>query len=251
MNQRELKEHVAGTYHSIRLGIAGVAIALPFLLWIGGRVRAGLPLQQSMSAYYHSGNGAMRDVFVGVLCAVGIVLFLYKGFTHLENHALNLAGLFLVAVAMFPTELDAAGAERSVSVHGTSAVLFFLCIAYVCLFRAEDTVAEIRNERRQRWYRGTYKSMGVLMIVFPLSAVLLSLLLQPRSEGRATIFFAEMAAVLVFGAYWILKSYEIRQSSVDRHAIEGKLCTRPHGPRDMFKQIPVERDATAAADAST
>ena len=61
------------------MGIVVMAFALPLALWIGGYFRAGLHLQSSMSAYYISGNGAMRDVFVGILWAVGFSLYLYKG----------------------------------------------------------------------------------------------------------------------------------------------------------------------------
>jgi hypothetical protein len=56
-----------------------------------------------MSAYYHSGGGAMRDEFVGILFAVGAFLCLYKGFTTFE-YALNLAGAFVIGVAAFPME---------------------------------------------------------------------------------------------------------------------------------------------------
>ena len=247
MRPSQLREHVAATYHSIRTGIALVAIALPFVLWIGGAWRAGLPLQQSMSAYYHS---AMRDVFVGVLCAVGIVLYLYKGFTRLENYALNLAGFFVVGAALVPTQADGGASDNSVSLHGTFAVLFFLCIAYVCIFRASDTLSEVRDAQKRKRYRRAYKTMGLAMVVSPLLAVLLTLLLQPGSEMRSTIFVVETFAVLVFGSYWTVKSFEIKGSKVDRRAIQGELGTPEYGPKDAFKQIPVQQEAPGAAGQS-
>lgn len=87
----DLRKHITGTYLSLRLGMALIAIFFPIVLWLGG-VAEGQPLQESMSAYYFSGGGAMRDVFVGVLFAIGAFLYAYKGFNDLENIALNLQG---------------------------------------------------------------------------------------------------------------------------------------------------------------
>src|SRR5215212_7799422 len=45
----------------------------------------------------------MRTIFVGFLCITGSFLYLYKGFTKLENLLLNVAGISAVLVALFPT----------------------------------------------------------------------------------------------------------------------------------------------------
>jgi hypothetical protein len=66
----KLQDHMLGTYHSLRLGIFFAGLALPFALWLIGGWR-GVGLQGSMSAYYWT---PMRDVFVGVLVAVGFLL---------------------------------------------------------------------------------------------------------------------------------------------------------------------------------
>lgn len=241
MKTTELKEHVLATYLSLRRGIAWVAIVFPVLLWVGGVLRADLPLQQSMSAYYHAGGGAMRDVFIGVLVAVGAALFLYRGFTKLENIALDLAGVFIVGVAMFPMEWECAGPCRAVSWHGVFAVLFFLCIAYVCIFRASDTLSLIKDADRARRFRRGYRLMGLAMIASPAVAVLLTLFLQPRSEARSTIFFVEAVGVLVFAVYWMVKSREIELSDADQSAVEAKLETPALGPTDAFKEAYVRR----------
>ena len=86
----QLQRHMSGTYFSLRVGMGVLAAALPPLLWLGGRLGDGEPLRCSMSAYYYSAT--MRDTFVGTLVAVGVFLYLYKGFSRQENWALNLAG---------------------------------------------------------------------------------------------------------------------------------------------------------------
>jgi hypothetical protein len=77
----ELLKSIKATYRLLRLGLGWTAIALPLTLWLVGLAR-GIPLQGSMSAYYHTD---MRDVFVGVLFAAGAGLFLYRGFSKIED----------------------------------------------------------------------------------------------------------------------------------------------------------------------
>ena len=57
----------------LRQAIGVLGVALPFLLWFGG-LAARVALQPSISRYYHT---QMHDVFVGVLCAIGLGLFDY------------------------------------------------------------------------------------------------------------------------------------------------------------------------------
>jgi hypothetical protein len=63
-----------------------------------------------MSAYYHAidslypdqgipGQGSMRNEFVGILFAVGALLFAYQGYSRLEDYALNLAGVLALETA--------------------------------------------------------------------------------------------------------------------------------------------------------
>jgi hypothetical protein len=140
MKPKRLQAHITASYTTLRIGMAVLAIALPFLLWIAGHFLAALPLQGSMSAYYHAGGGAVRDVFVGSLFAIGVFLMLYKGFTDFENWALNLAGGFLLIVAVVPMAWGCGDACPKFSWHGTASVVFFLSIAYVCIFRSADTL---------------------------------------------------------------------------------------------------------------
>src|SRR5688500_19294316 len=95
----ELRKHIAGTYFSLRMGIAAIGILLPIILIIAG-AKSPEGLRGSISDYYHE---PVRDVFVGALISVGVALYLYKGFSTTENVALNLAGAFITGVALFPT----------------------------------------------------------------------------------------------------------------------------------------------------
>src|SRR5688500_3060530 len=77
MASPDLDRHISLTYRNLRVGMGVLAVAFPLLLWWIGLV-CSVELQRSISAYYHT---SMRDVFVGVLFAVGAYLYLYKGFS--------------------------------------------------------------------------------------------------------------------------------------------------------------------------
>ena len=243
MTSTDLQDHIRATYFMLRKGLAALAFALPLVLWIGGRIFGGLPLQQSMSAYYHSGNGVMRDAFVGIMFAVSFFLILYKGFTYFENWAFNLAGGFLVLVALVPMEWGCGDACSRFSAHGTFSLLFFLCIAYVCIFRAADTLDLMRDKAMAKRFRGIYRLIGGAMIGAPVIATIVSFVLNlegSESEPRSTLFYIEATCIYVFMAYWIVKSIEITRTNSDKLAMEGKL-TMQYQPKDIFRKISVKR----------
>lgn len=211
-----LHHHMFTTYFNLRVWTGIVALLFPLVLWWGGRLVPEPPieLQGSMSAYYHT---AMQPVFVGALLFIGAILLIYKGYSDAEDRALNLAGLFAFGVAAFPT-LPPTGdqAFKAPVAHGTSAILFFLCIAYVCIWRSRDTVDFIRDPDVRRRYQRTYRTLGALMIALPIAAALLLNLL-----GRSTAtFWVELAAVWVFGAYWLVKSFELRRKGAAAQVLE-------------------------------
>ena len=223
MKGPDLQEHMAGTYFSLRWGMAGIAFAFPLFLAIGGLIVDHEPLRGSMSAYYHSET--LRDVFVGVLVAVGACLYLYKGFSTAENIALNLAGLFAVAIALVPTEWNCGDDCRTFTVHRVVGVLFFASIAYVSLFRASDTLSLIRDTERAKKFRVAYRTLGIAMVVSPVAAFILAAILQPLTDGTSLVFFIEAFAVWMFAAYWFVKSREMAFTQAERLALETKLAT--------------------------
>jgi hypothetical protein len=216
----KLQGHIAGTYASLRVGVGVVGAALPIVLWLGGWIGDNETLRPSMSAYYYSPT--MGDVFVGTLVAVGVILFLYKGFSASEDWGLNFAGIFALGVALVPTDPPDLPA-RAVTWHGTFAILFFACIAYVCIFRASDTLSLVRDTTRARRLRQIYRSLGGAMIGAPLLAALLAFVLRGASEPSRVVFVVEAAGVWVFALYWLVKSRELRETGAAHLALQGKL----------------------------
>ena len=222
-DERErLLKTISASYFLLRRGLAIIALAFPIALWLGGGIDH---LQSSISAYYHFhdtgngpspyGTGRMRDVFVGVLWTIGAFLFFYKGYSRKEDWVLNVAGIGAVLVALFPMDWPGEPGSTTNFVHFTSAVVFFLAIAYVCGFCSGDTLRIISDDARRRRFKRTYAVLGALMFVLPLSLLLihflsdqLSVLPEDTDETRVVLWI-EVAVIWVFAAFWLVKSREI------------------------------------------
>lgn len=202
----EILANISASYFMLRRGMALIAFAFPVVLWIGGGVGE---LQGSLSAYYHAEGGRMRDVFVGVLWAIGTFLLLYRGYSTREDWALNGAGVAAMVVALAPTDWphDAPRTATGLTHYGAAAA-FFLLAAYVCMFRSGDTLRLMRDAARAAMFRATYRLLGLLMALLPLTVWAVHLLL-PRREEPAVLFFVEAAGLYVFATFWTVKSREI------------------------------------------
>ena len=194
------------SYTGLRMGIAIVAFLFPFALWFGGRLR-GIERQHSLSAYFHAvtpgGFGTMHDVFVETLLVIAAFLYLYKGYTTLENRVLNAAGIFAAGVAVIPMPWPDTG--QKLSLHGVLAAAFFFCIAFVCIVCAQTTLRFIRRQGVRRRFLFVYQTLGIAMIALPAIAWLWG----ARHGVSHDVFLAEASAVMTFALYWAVKTYEL------------------------------------------
>jgi len=258
LEPKDLQKRILATYLEVRVGIAIIGIALPLVLSIGGWLRAHLCLQDSMSAYYHASlnDKSMRDWFVGSLFVIGVFLYLYKGFSELENWLLNVGGILCVGVALFPMEWSAchmrncdgtAGfpgclapanpARHAFSLHGFCAITFFLCLALVCWFCAGDTLPLVKRDKTRRWLKGLYRVIAIAMIVSMAGAYILNTVLQ----NPARTFFVEAFGVWSFGAYWAIKSWELSHTAADEKALAGRLKNDRGRVVDLTEAAPASR----------
>jgi hypothetical protein len=227
-----LQKHLLATYFTMRLGLGILAVAFPFWLAIVGWVYAGLPLQDSMSAYYHAvaDERSMRTWFVGILFALGVLLYLYKGFSVRENVALNIAGIATVMVAVFPMAWGPDASTSRFSMHGASAIVAFLAIAFVGVFCCEETLRLIQDPDRRARFQKTYLGLAAVMIVSPLAAFVIS---QIMGLSNRFIFLAETFGLIAFAAFWITKVREMRATQADLLALDGTLIKGTPSPSDV------------------
>ena len=222
MTHSELQHHMFTTYITLRISLALLAFGFPILLCLVGFL-TDQSFQASMSEYYYSvapEGWSLRDLFVGILFSIGILLCVHRGYSYRENNALNLAGIFAIVIAIcplkWPCRADVPECSQfviecvrltSAHVHKTAAVLFFLSIAYICIWCASDSLCLIRNPAREKRYRTAYHLIGVLLIPIGL-ALVLGLVLE-RFSSSVFLLSVEMIGFFVFATYWLVKSREI------------------------------------------
>ena len=86
----------------LRRAVGVCGLALPVLLVPLGWLILGVPPQDNLSSYVHT---PLRDVFVGLLFAIGVLLFCYRGpRTRSKNWTANLAAAFALGLALFPLD---------------------------------------------------------------------------------------------------------------------------------------------------
>jgi hypothetical protein len=255
-DSRELSKHFSDTYFALRSGLALLAFAMPFVLYLYGRFRHGLDLQPSMSAYFWAaGNGQcatfpMRTIFVGFLFAIGVGLYVYKGLTPLENTVLNAAAICAALVAIYPEGLsiaEAADDQRvaqlfescpavkewaalpSMPIHYTAAVVLFVLLAIVAWSCADKSLEYLPVGHDPEKFRRAYRGIAIAMLLFPISGLVLSFLFGAAS-GK--VFFIEAAGILTFGAYWAVKSRELSLSRLEEDPVEAlKHAAQRQGDR--------------------
>ena len=97
------------SYVFMRLAIGVLGFLLPpLLVFLEPILFDGQPYPRgSLSAYYYSG---VRELFVGMLCAIGVFLVIYKIADRTrESRVSTYAGIAVIVVALFPTGKPGAG----------------------------------------------------------------------------------------------------------------------------------------------
>jgi hypothetical protein len=219
-DREELRRHIFSTYISMRIGMLLIALAFPLLLWFVGGWYYDLQLQDSMSAYYWAtiedgGDPPMRVWFVGLLFALGSCLFLYKGYTPLENGMLNLAALCAICVALFPMcwKYNNVSECPSWSLHGVFAIVFFVLLALVAVLHwlyASGRLQGGGRRRSSKYYTWAYGVTAAGMVFFPL----LTLILFEANHART--YLVEVAGIAAFCLFWGVQSWQIHKSQFDQ-----------------------------------
>lgn len=199
------------SYLTLRKLIGILGVGLPFVMMSGGLIVFQTTIQRSISSYYYTG---MRDVFVGILCAIGVFLISYHGYELSDFIAGKLGGASALAIALFPTtpEAHASPAGRIFGmVHYAGAALFFLTIAYFALFLFTKTDPEKTPTPRKKQRNRVYKISGWTILVC-LALIAINGLSGDRSvipEDVHPVFWLETMANMAFGISWIVKGEAI------------------------------------------
>ena len=226
MNQQSrLQESLVLSYLSLRKAVGIIGVTLPFVLAFGNMILNGPGIEHSISYYYYTNMG---NVFVGSLCAIGVFLLSTRGYDRRDRIAGYLGCIFAAGVAIFPTTPmgDATANQKIIgALHGTSAALLFLTLAFFCfvLFTQTDkTIPTRRKVQRNRVYRicgSIILACILLIVVVKLPAV------KTAVEWLKPVFWLESLAVITFGVAWLTKGEMIlkdeESSKLAKPAIAG------------------------------
>ncbi len=200
MGDNNADDRILVSYLTLRRVVGILGILLPVLLVVGSSlVNSRLDIQNSISDYYGT---EMRDIFVGVLFVVGLFLFAYRGYERKDDIAGDLACLFALGVALFPST-SASQAIRTV--HVISAAALFTVLSCFSLFLFTKTDKDVLP-RKKRIRNVIYVICGVIMLVCIASIALYHVLLRNTSVAAIKpVFWLESLALWVFGISWLIK----------------------------------------------
>ncbi len=198
-----MAEEYAISYLQTRRMIGIFGFALPVLLLAGSFVPNGPGTVLGSISQYYGTN--MRDFFVGILCAIALFLFSYKGYNRIDSVLASLAAVFALGVAFFPVMSPCVLVQY---LHLTFAALLFITLAIIslCIFTLtqDNTPAVGRKRIRNTMYRVCgWLMLGCIAVLF-----LYHLVLVGRFGWLDTlrpVFALETLALFAFGTSWLIK----------------------------------------------
>jgi hypothetical protein len=207
-------DSIAMSYIGFRRLIGILGMLLPFICIIGGALFAGMTVQPSISAYYHTN---MRDFFVGLMFVVSLFLITYKGYATIDNAISTASGIAGLCIPIFPclSETDPLhavgifqiGPSASNKIHLTFASVFFLLLAVNSIFLFTRTkpgrsMLTINKKIRNKIYVGC----GAVILVCLLSTAVLLLWATPAFIKQYHVVLAfETIMLFAFGTSWLIK----------------------------------------------
>jgi hypothetical protein len=198
------------SYLGLRKAVGLIGISLPFILIFGKMLLEGPGIQSSISSYYYT---VMRDVFVGSMCAIAVFMASYRGYDWRDDVLGDLACVFALGVALFPTAPDGnvtPRAELMGLVHPICTACWFVTLAIFCLYLFTKTDPSTRQTRKKRQRNVVYVVCGCTIVVCIVLSLIVAFLPGDAPVKRHNpILYLETIAVFAFGWSWFVKGEAI------------------------------------------
>lgn len=226
------------SYYTMRRAVGVIALALPFALAAGSIVAAlcgpapQLPhplLERSISDYYFT---PMRDLYVGSLCAIATFLACSRGYDLHDEAAGYLAGACALGVAFCPSFNPHSKRYVQVDfvlgfVHTAFAILMFLVLAYICIFRFRKSSPGKRLTRRKQHRNRIYAVSGFIMVACMIAMAGITIrAVADRRHPSHWLFWCETLSLCAFGVAWLTKGEGILRDKPHNHN-HGVIHHRP------------------------
>lgn len=230
------------SYLKIRRAIGWLGLLLPFMLLTGNIIvnklnilnsnffiklscytkpyQAQDSFKASISHYYYSTVG---ELFTGVLCAVALFMFCYRGHKlragekGLSDNAMaNLTGFFALGVVVFPTGAGGCIGDNmriflsstyTGYIHFGFASLFFISLALMSMVNFRRT--EVRKQFGKLKNHKTYLICGIGMLACLALIFIYSMWIEKMDikwlNSINPVFCLEAIALIFFGTSWLIK----------------------------------------------
>jgi len=208
-------------YMHLRKAIGWVGTLLPVILLVANPIALAIEnspcavLPGSVSGYYYSPG---RNIFVGVQCAIGLFLIAYVGYDLGDRVITDLAGVFALGVALFPTKPTVASppsvtcqtvaqlSTRQQVVGDIHLVFAGLTFAFLAWMAIRFTNTDKLQPSPQKLLRNRIYLICAIVIVLCLAALVITSLLSASVKGPFPwIFLWEAVGIFAFGVSWFVK----------------------------------------------
>jgi hypothetical protein len=200
------------SYLTMRRMIGILGIGLPLIVVLGGFIQNGYILDGSISSYYYTN---MRDVFVGLLCCMGLFLISYKGYHRIDHNTGNIGGILALGTAFFPTSNDNGKIIKvgifqlndilSGYIHLTFATLFLITLAFMSIFLFTRSGSNLLTKEKKK-RNSVYVICGYVILFSILCMVFYEAAFQNTFIAKLRpILIFETLSLVSFGISWLVK----------------------------------------------
>jgi hypothetical protein len=231
--------HLIHSYLTLRKAVGLIGLSLPFTLMTGFFILFhGDRVLFSISHYYYSG---MRDVFVGTICFLALLLFFYRGYDNWgrinwDKWITNLSGFFALGIAFFPATIDGS-VDWQGSVHFICAASFFLLVA---LYMIIVFTKKSPHPTKEKLFRNKiYVTCGLVMIGCIMVMLIYFSFILTQNTDSSFVFWCETFALTAFGIAWLTKGGALFPDKTTATSEENKKSIRI--PDKTAKNVNEER----------
>jgi hypothetical protein len=206
------------SFDQLRIAVGLLALALvPVLILLGWIETQHLStaIQPSISDHYHTVLG--RNVFVGILCAIGLFFWCYSPYGNgLDQWLGRFAGSCVIITALIrttphlsqnPNFAGSDGFDALGIIHIAAAALFFCSLAVYCLIFFVQTKPggkiSATKSRRNRIYRICGWTIVGCLVLIPVISLIPAL--KAKAGCVPFVFILEAISVFAFAFAWIVK----------------------------------------------
>ena len=195
------EESIVISQKKLKVLMGGLATGLPTALFLGDRWFFGATeMLNSISGYYYSD---MRDVFVGILFAIGVFMLTYEGYNLFERMLSNLGGVLAIMVALFPTTAVGAIRGNIGTIHIIAAGSFYF-ILFIFVFFQFTKSKEGEKTIRKRIRNFIYYLCGAIIFGVLVLLVLTEIDIVASPIDNST-FWLEYIGNTAFGIAFLVK----------------------------------------------